>query len=451
MDAIERKILETIDANAEKIKDFGRDIWCHAELGYREFRTAEKFNSAMKELGMAVEEGLAITGSKAYLKGKDAQGPTVAVIGELDALPIANHSQSYNGAAHCCGHNAQMAATFGAALAMSVPEVRDALGGNIAFMTAPSEEFVDIEYKSGLRREGKARYGGGKCELIRIGAFDDIDVALGHHAWVEEGTDMIIWNSSSNAFVNKTVKFFGKKAHAASCPEQGIDALAAMNLAFHCIDVQRESFRDQDTVRVHGFVSNGGEAVNVISDVTTAEFSVRAKTIPGVIDASKKVDRALRAAAIATGCGVEIETIPGYVSTQPCPDISAMEHAFEVIKEQNGAKVGRIVPETFHLTGSTDYGDLSSVLPVMQVYTTGFKGELHNNNMEVIDEETAYVLPAKILALTAYRLLKDSGAGAKALADSYHPIFTKDSYVEYMESMLQTVTVEKEPLSMVED
>ena len=141
MDKIEQKIIETIEQNREKIVEFGRDIWHHAELGYREFRTAEKFNALLKELGMQVDEELAITGAKGYLKPKGSEGPTVAVIGELDALPIANHKDTNpeTGAAHCCGHHAQLTATIGAALALSVPEVKEALGGNVVFMSAPSE------------------------------------------------------------------------------------------------------------------------------------------------------------------------------------------------------------------------------------------------------------------------------------------------------------------------
>ncbi|MBO1678465.1 amidohydrolase [Bittarella massiliensis (ex Durand et al. 2017)] len=452
MDQIEKKIIETIDQNREQIVAFGRDIWHHAELGYREFRTAGKFNELLKSLGMEVDEGLAITGAKGYLKPKGTAGPTVAVIGELDALPIANHKDTNpeTGAAHCCGHHAQLTATIGAALALSVPEVKEALDGNVVFMSTPSEEFVDIDYKNGLRKEGKARYGGGKCELIRIGAFEDIDVALGHHSDTDPEHDAIIMNCSSNVFVNKTVKFKGRKAHAAGFPEKGIDALNAAELALHGIALQRESFRDEDTVRCHGYYLKGGDAVNIIADDVVLEYCVRAKTMEAVKDANAKVDRSFKAGALATGCGLEIETLPGYFSTQPCPDVSALQAALDAVGEDKPLRV-KEVPASEHITGSTDFGDVSAIMPLIQFYTTGLTGQLHNNNVEVVDEEIAYILPAKLFALTAYHLLKGDAAGARHLMEIYQPKLDRESYVEYMESMLGTIEMEMDPLPLLED
>lgn len=105
MDKLEQKICDIIDSKKDEIIAFGRDIWTHAELGYREFRTAEKFTGVLKGLGVETVEGLAITGAKGYLKGKDYKGTTVALMGEYDALPIANHPDANpeTGASHCCG------------------------------------------------------------------------------------------------------------------------------------------------------------------------------------------------------------------------------------------------------------------------------------------------------------------------------------------------------------
>ena len=102
----------------------------------------------------------------------------------MDALPIPNHPDAWSetGASHCCGHNAQLTGVVGAAMALADPEVAAAMGGNLCFMAVPAEEYVDVEYRVGLMKEGKLRYGGGKCELIRVGAFDDVDIALGHHS-----------------------------------------------------------------------------------------------------------------------------------------------------------------------------------------------------------------------------------------------------------------------------
>ncbi|MBE6994559.1 MAG: amidohydrolase, partial [Ruminococcaceae bacterium] len=120
MDRLEQKICDIIDSKQDEIMAFGRDIWKHAELGYREFRTAGKFTDVLKSLGIETVEGLAVTGAKGYLKGRNAEGPTVALMGEYDALPIANHPDvnPETGASHCCGHNAQITGVMGAALAL---------------------------------------------------------------------------------------------------------------------------------------------------------------------------------------------------------------------------------------------------------------------------------------------------------------------------------------------
>ena len=164
MDRIEQKICDIIEQNQDKIEDFGRDIWKHAELGYRETRTAGRFAEWLRGLGVETEEKLAVTGVKGYLNGKGAKGTTIAVMGEFDALPIAAHvdANPETGASHCCGHNAQLAGVAGAALALTDPEVRAAMDGNVVFFGVPSEEFVEVDYKNSLREQGVIRYGGGK-------------------------------------------------------------------------------------------------------------------------------------------------------------------------------------------------------------------------------------------------------------------------------------------------
>lgn len=157
MDAIEQKILQVIDAHAEEIKAFGRDIFHHAELGYQEHRTAGKFAEALRRLGMQPQEGLAVTGVKSELSGTRDQKLRVAVMGELDALPISNasHTNPETGAAHCCGHHAQLTGVLGAAIALSDPQVKASLDGTPVFMAVPAEECVDLEFKEKLAEEGK--------------------------------------------------------------------------------------------------------------------------------------------------------------------------------------------------------------------------------------------------------------------------------------------------------
>ena len=203
-------------------------------------------------------------------------------------------------------------------------------------------------------------------------------------------------------------------------------------------------------MRCHGYYLQGGDAVNIIADDVVLEYCVRAKTMEAVKDANAKVDRSFKAGALATGCGLEIETLPGYFSTQPCPDVSALQAALDAVGEDRPLRV-KEVPASEHITGSTDFGDVSAIMPLIQFYTTGLTGQLHNNNVEVVDEEIAYILPAKLFALTAYHLLKGDAAGARHLMEIYQPKLDRESYVEYMESMLGTIEMEMDPLPLLED
>ena len=442
MDRLEQKIIDCIEQHREEIIAAGRDIFTHAEMGYKEYRTAQIVADKLRQLGIEPQTGLAVTGVKGYLKPQGS-GPVVALIGELDALPIPAHPDvnPETGASHCCGHNAQIAGLLGAAIALTDPEIVQALDGNVAFMAAPAEEFVDTEFKVSLIQNGTIRYCGGKSELIRIGAFDDIDIAVGHHI-TPNIPGYLLANGTTNGFVNKVVTFRGKSAHAAGSPHTGVDALNAAMLALHAIDLQRETFRDEDSVRIHSFMPRAGTAINVIAEETCVESSVRAKNIRAMQDASRKYDRCIRAGAIGLGCTAEIVTVPGYLPTVPLDDPSLLTGVLQDLSAEEKTR-GRDYPVSFHNRdfhsgGSPDFGEVSSIMPLYQFNTGGYTGELHNSNVRVTDEQLAYVETAKIFALTAYRLLKDGAAAAKKTVAEFTPELTREEYFRFMEENNRT-------------
>lgn len=443
MDYLEEKILDLIEANSQEIITLGRDIYDHGEMGFKEYRTAELAECFFAQRGITYQKGLAVTGVKGYLKAPKKGEFTVALIGEMDALPISNHSHTNpeTGAAHCCGHNAQIAALLGAVIGLEDSEVKEALGGNVAFMAVPAEEFVDIQFKESLMQKEIIEFGGGKSELIRIGAFDDIAVAVGHHI-APDTPGYTVANGSTNGFVNKIVDFYGKTAHAAGFPEQGVDALNAAMLALHAVDMQRETFRDEDSVRIHSYLPKAGEAMNIISEHTSIESSVRAKTLGSIQDASNKYNRSMRAGAVGLGCGGRIITIPGYLPTIPLKDPQLMADVLKTLSRE-AEKIGYRYPveyrgSDYHEAGSTDFGDLSNLIPLYQFRTGGYSGALHSSSIQVSDEKLAYVEAAKAFALTAYRLLKNQAKEGRQIQKSFQPELTKEAYIAYMRKMRTT-------------
>ena len=430
MDRTEELIVKTIDDHKNEILEFARDIYTHAELGYKEFKTSEKFQNKMKELGLEIQKDLAITGAKAFINRDRKDSFSLALLGELDALRIPTHKYANpetNGA-HCCGHHAQLTGIVGAAIALSIPEIADKLDGQVELFAVPAEEYGEVEFKNTLIEQGRIRYGGGKCELLRIGAFDDIDLSLAHHI-SEQGNSL--GSGSSNGFVSKVIKIKGKAAHAAAAPDQGINALSAVSLGLQALGLNRETFRDEDAVRVHPILTKGGELVNVVPEQAVIETLVRGKTIEAFTDAAVKTDRSFKAGALAIGADYRIETMPGYLPEIPQEFPKELVEAFDELTKGNF----ELTPKTTHSNGSTDVGDVQHLLPVLTFHTGGMKGGLHQDNFDIVDEDTAYILTAKMFAIGAYRLLKDGAAIGKSIKEGYTPKFkNKEEYISFMDS-----------------
>lgn len=442
MDNIEEKIINIIDKNRGRIIDFARDILSNPELGYKEIRTAEKVSEILKELLEELETNLAITGVKGYLKKKDSEDLNVAIIGELDAIvvPKNQHANKETGACHACGHHAQLAGLIGAAIALSDSEVRNSFKGNISFFAVPSEEYGEIEYKLSLKDKGLIKYGGGKSELIRIGAFDDIDISIVHHL-DPSNYDIGIGDKSSNGFVSKLTRYKGKASHAAASPHLGINAVNASSIGLSSIAFQRETFKESDTVRVHSIITKGGDLVNVIPDEVVIESLVRANNIEAIIDTSKKVDRALKAGALAVGAKVEIKTEPGYLPVIPLePSQVMIDIANELLPNGNIS----IAKKKDHSEASSDVGDLTHIMPVLKFSTGGCSGQLHSSDFDIVDEDISYIITAKIMALTAYRILRDNNNEAKKIISDFNQKFTIKEYKDYMDNLENTIEVNYE-------
>src|SRR5207245_1311372 len=266
---------------------------------------------------------------------------------------------------------------------------------------------------------------GGKPELLRLGHFDDVDLSMMIHltSRPEDGRTGV--PASNNGCIVKTIRYVGRASHAGGAPHLGVNALYAAQVGLTAVNAIRETFRDEDTIRVHPIITHGGSQVNVIPGEVRIETYVRGRTMEAILDANRKVDRALRAGALALGAKVEIETLPGYMP-MTCDPIMARyfkDNVAGLLGEEHYRQIG-------HRTGSTDMGDLSQVMPVLHPYIGGARGSGHGADFEIADTALAYVAPAKALAAMAIDMLADGAAGARELVGARPPM-TREHYLPF--------------------
>lgn len=431
---LKQHLCEVIDQRHAQIEKIGDHIMLNPELGFKELQTAKLVASTMEEFGVPHETGLAITGVKGVLEGK-RPGPTVGLIGELDALVVPDHpaADPDTKAAHACGHNAQIAGLLGAMIGMVEAKVGQELAGRVVFFAVPAEEYVEVEYRDSLVTGGKLGFLGGKPELVRLGYFDDIDIAMMIHTTGEKELKKAAVAESSNGCVVKIIKFIGRAAHAGGAPHEGINALNAAHLALAAIHAQRETFRDADAIRVHPIITKGGDLVNVVPSRVWMETYVRGRTKEAILEANARVDRAFRAGAMAVGAKVEIKTLPGYMPLRNDPRLKQVFRAncVGLFGEDEYTEAG-------HRSGSTDMGDICHLMPTLHPYMGGGMGSHHSADWRIVDKEMAYLAPAKLLALTAVDLLWGDAEKAKDILAEYKPAMTKVEYLEFQKRLFRT-------------
>jgi amidohydrolase len=321
---------ETVDKERAALAKLSHDIHANPELRFEEHKAAAWIAELLRARGIEVEHGLAgmPTALRASVKATKETGAKVAIIGEYDALPEIGHA---------CGHNLIATSAVGAFLAASAVVAK--AGGEVVFLGTPAEEG-----------------GGGKIKMIESGVFEGIDAAMMFHPF---DRDILAHGALASTWL--TMIFKGAPAHAAAAPHDGKSALQACMDTFRLIDGQRVRFRDG--VRVHGYVTNGGQAVNIIPELAACEFSVRARDTAELARVRAIVERCANAAALASEVSVEISVRQGYRDMR---NNMAMARAFGT----HLGSLGRKARETDDRVGagSTDMGDVSHVVPSIHPY-----------------------------------------------------------------------------------
>lgn len=434
MNPVEERIIQIIDSHREEIIAFAKDIEAHPEPGFFEERTAARTAAVLRELGLEVHTDLARTGVRADWMEQD--GPNITIIGEMDAIGCKAHpmADSHNQTAHACGHHAQLAAMIGAALALADEEVKASLSGSVSFFAVPAEEYIDADKRKELRKEGIGFPGSGKSELVRMGAFDKTDIVLTTHVhMIPVKEDLYLGNPACNGFTAERVTVRGKAAHAAIDPWDGVNALSITSSAVQMMGLMRETFREEEHVRLHNVIRKAGDVINSVPDEAVVETKVRAASLESIKRVQGMIDRAYDGAAYAFGGSIEREILQGYMPVLYRKADQVLIDAADLL----GVSRREVQSGDFN-NACTDVGDLTHLFPVLNFTFSGFEGKLHGADFKITDEEKAYLIPAKMLALITYKLLSDGAGQAHEIMEDYKPVFSKESYCKYIYETLQT-------------
>ena len=370
-------IREAIDKLQPKLIDLSERIHRHPETKFEEYQASQWLSEAAEAAGFRVEKpigGLETAFRASYSgsgKGPTVEKLTIAFLAEYDALPKLGHA---------CGHNLIGAASLGAALGLR--EVMDKLPGSVQLIGTPGEEG-----------------GGGKVILAEAGVFDGVDVAMMFHP----SRQTVLWKHSL-ARRKLFIEFFGKSAHAAAAPEKGINALDATIQTFQNINALREHV--EESSRIHGIITHGGDAPNIVPDYSASLFYIRALDDDYCDELLDKVKNCARGASIATGARVEMEMQGAYKSVRTN---MALAQTFKANLETLGWEFDDIDPSKG--IGSTDMGNVShataAIHPSLSIGPEGLVGHSPEFAEAAASEggQQAMIAAAKALAATAVDVL----------------------------------------------
>lgn len=317
---------QLIKEGLAEISDY---IYRNPELGNEEYKAVEALTTFLKEHGFEIEcpySGMNTAFKATFDSGKE--GMTVGYLCEYDALPKIGHG---------CGHNMIGVMSAGAGVVLS--KVLSEIGGKIIVYGTPAEET-----------------NGGKVILTEAGAFDELDAAMIVHPDGETRA-----SGSSSALYPIRFIYKGKTAHAASCPEKGINALNSVIQLFNGIDALRQHVTPD--VRMHGIITKGGVAANIVPDEAIADFYFRASTKERVTEVVEKVKRIAEGAALMTGATLEMERYE-----LPYDDLKTNETLSEIFNS-NLRELGITdIKEAKVTGGSSDIGNVSHVAPTIHPY-----------------------------------------------------------------------------------
>lgn len=378
------------------IKDVAEDIYYHPELGYKEQRAKENIIRFLKEVDPDVDiEHFSTTGFKTTL-GPEEGDTHIAFIAELDAVYAPSHmyADKETGAAHNCGHYTQV----GIALAIYRYYVKTNASKNwknkISFIFVPAEEYLDLAYRDALIEQGTITHYGGKPELMKLGIFDDIDLAICVHAIGGEFDNRTVnVNCDLAGFLYKKYTFKGKATHAGFDPFSSKNAYSMSTVFNTAVGLMRQQLDEKEHVRINPIVMGSDMSTNVVPNEITVGTDLRTKTVDYLKEAAAKLDDAAKGSAIALQGDVGTHTQMGYLPFIQNRYLSTFVQAVF----DNFSEIDEIDNESF-ISAAGDIGDLSYMIPCIQIGYSGFTGTIHGDDFIDVDPEFIYSIFPEFVA-----------------------------------------------------
>jgi len=378
IEKLKASIADEIDDQCHQLSELSQKIHANPELGFHEVKAAAWLTQYLEENNFSIERGicdLPTAFRASYGQGK----PAIAILAEYDALP---------GLGHACGHNLIATCAVGAAVASKLAV--DQFGGSILVIGTPAEEIY-----------------GGKVVMADRGAFNNVDMAMMVHMGMYDTATV-----RALACQNLEVEFFGKAAHAAARPEAGINALEAMLQSFAAINSLRQHIKS--TARIHGIITDGGEAANVVPVHSAANFMVRAEDNTYLDELKERVLNCFIGAATASGARLEYKW--DEVSYAPMRNNLTLARLFRQNIQSLGRRMQLFNPNSAF--GSTDMGTVSQLVPgIHPIVAITPKGALHSPQFAEAAVSEAGIRglidAAKALAMTVVDLVVNPNVVSK--------------------------------------
>lgn len=374
MSDVKAALGQAVDRLGDELEALSRRIHASPELAYQEVKACAWLSEFLEGRGLKVERGVGGVETAFRASLETGEGPTIAILCEYDALP---------GIGHACGHNLIAAAGAGAGAALAA--LKDRLPrGRIQVIGTPAEEG-----------------GGGKIRLLQGGVFRDVDCAMMIH-----GFDRTILHQDLLGIVRVQFDFAGKAAHASADPWDGINALDAVIQTFNAISMLRQQVRPD--ARIHGIITNGGVAPNIIPEAASAVFYVRAASLDYMWEVYRRVVACAEGAARATGTTLKVTQ--GEIVYEPFRRNQALLDLFRANLERLGLSEDAATPDRL---GSSDIGNVSQVIPAIQpmIKVAPVGTPIHSRAFAEAavapPARQGLLLAAKAMAMTAADLLVD--------------------------------------------